>query len=62
MVFKLDLEKMYDLVNWNFLDRVKKHKSFGDHGRNWISGCFSMAIFLVIVNGDLVWFKAQWGI
>ena len=21
-----------------------------------------MAIFLVIVNGDLVWFKAQWGI
>ena len=36
MIFELDFEKAYDLVNWNFLDKMMKHKCFGDCWRNWI--------------------------
>jgi len=34
---KLDLEKAYDCVNWNFLDYIMLRMGFGAKWRRWIS-------------------------
>ena len=63
MVFKLDFEKAYDRVNWDFLDRVFCRKGFGDRWRGWIKGCLSSVVFSVIVNGEpKEWFRGFRGV
>ena len=36
VLFKLDIEKAYDHINWNFLLRVLKKTGFGRRWVNWI--------------------------
>ena len=50
-VFKIDFEKAYDHVNWNFVDEVLERKGFKDRRRRWIRGCLSSVNFSVLVNG-----------
>lgn len=33
---KLDVEKVYDHVNWGFLNYMLKHCGFPEKWRNWI--------------------------
>ena len=51
MVFKIEFEKAYDHVNWNFVDEVLERKGFKDRWRRWIRGCLSSVKFSVLVNG-----------
>ena len=51
IVFKIDFEKAYDHISWEFLEFVMERKGFGDRWRKWISGCLSSANFSVIING-----------
>ena len=51
IVFKIDFEKAYDCVSWEFIDFVLEKKGFGFTWRKWIQGCLSSADFSVIVNG-----------
>ncbi|VVA25489.1 Hypothetical predicted protein, partial [Prunus dulcis] len=51
MVFKIDLEKAYDHVEWRFVDEVLIRKGFGDRWRSWIRGCLETANFSVMING-----------
>ncbi|XP_034707082.1 uncharacterized protein LOC117930550 [Vitis riparia] len=48
---KLDLEKAYDHINWNFLLFVVQSMGFGEKWTGWISWCISTASFSVLVNG-----------
>ena len=48
---KLDLEKTYDHINWNFLLTVMRKIGLGEKWAGWISWCISSALFLVLVNG-----------
>ena len=48
---KLDLEKAYDHINWNFLLFVLQSIGFGEKWIGWISWCISTATFLVLING-----------
>ncbi|KAM7480816.1 hypothetical protein LguiB_005399 [Lonicera macranthoides] len=51
VVFKIDFEKAYDHVEWDFIDHVLQNKGFGARWRKWIKGCLSSSNFLVMVNG-----------
>ncbi|RVX19759.1 Transposon TX1 uncharacterized 149 kDa protein [Vitis vinifera] len=48
---KLDLEKAYDHINWNFLLFVLQSMGFGEKWTGWISWCISTTTFSVLING-----------
>nr|GEY77412.1 RNA-directed DNA polymerase, eukaryota, reverse transcriptase zinc-binding domain protein [Tanacetum cinerariifolium] len=52
MIFKVDFEKAYDSVRWDFLDDILKNFGFGERWRGWISGCLRYSRGSVIVNGS----------
>ncbi|GJV02001.1 RNA-directed DNA polymerase, eukaryota [Tanacetum coccineum] len=50
MIFKIDFEKAFDSVRWDFLDDILKSFGFGDKWRSWIAGCLNSAKGSVLVN------------
>ncbi|RVW29925.1 LINE-1 retrotransposable element ORF2 protein [Vitis vinifera] len=51
VICKLDIEKTYDSINWNFLMKVMRKMGFGDRWMKWIWWCISTASFSILVNG-----------
>ncbi|RVX21198.1 LINE-1 reverse transcriptase-like [Vitis vinifera] len=51
LICKLDIEKAYDSINWNFLMKVMDKMGFGDRWMKWIWWCISTARFSILVNG-----------
>ncbi|WKA03325.1 hypothetical protein VitviT2T_021440 [Vitis vinifera] len=63
VVFKIDFEKAYDHVSWDFLDHVMEKKGFNPRWRKWIRGCLSSVSFAILVNGNAKgWVKASRGL
>ncbi|GJW59088.1 putative RNA-directed DNA polymerase, eukaryota, reverse transcriptase zinc-binding domain protein [Tanacetum coccineum] len=52
LLFKVDFEKAFDSVNWNFLLSIITQMGFGGKWRNWISSCLSSASISVMINGS----------
>nr|GFB27867.1 RNA-directed DNA polymerase, eukaryota [Tanacetum cinerariifolium] len=52
IIFKVDFEKAFDSVKWDYLDDTLKAFGFGSKWRNWISGCLNNAMGSVLVNGS----------
>jgi len=52
IICKLDLEKAYDHVSWEFLLYVLKRCSFRDRWRGWIAHCISTVCFSININGS----------
>ena len=52
LICKLDIDKAYDNVNWQFLMRVLQKMGFGAKWRDWIWSYISTAKFSVLVNGE----------
>jgi hypothetical protein len=50
---KLDMEKAYDHVNWNFLLYLLRRCGFGEKWCLWIKQCISTARFSILINGVL---------
>ena len=48
---RVDIEKAYDHVNWNFLLLVLQKMGFGEKWIGWIKWCMSTAKFSILVNG-----------
>jgi hypothetical protein len=48
---KLDLEKVFDHVNWEFLLYLLKRWGFGEKWRDWIEHCIYIVRFSILVNG-----------
>ncbi|GJR21605.1 RNA-directed DNA polymerase, eukaryota, reverse transcriptase zinc-binding domain protein [Tanacetum coccineum] len=52
MIFKVDFEKAFDSLRWDFLDLVMENLGFGHKWRSWIYDCLHNAQSLVLVNGS----------
>ncbi|GKB04934.1 RNA-directed DNA polymerase, eukaryota [Tanacetum coccineum] len=52
LIFKVDFEKAYDSVRWDFLDEVLCKFGFGDKWRRWIQCCLHSSRGSIIINGS----------
>ncbi|GKA18638.1 RNA-directed DNA polymerase, eukaryota [Tanacetum coccineum] len=52
MIFKVDFEKAYDSVRWDFLIDVLKKFGFGERWCHWIQGCLASSRGSILVNGS----------
>lgn len=43
MLFKVDFEKAFDSINWNFLLDLMEQMGFSRKWRAWIHGCLCSA-------------------
>ena len=51
LICKLDIEKAYDSINWQFLLKVMEKMGFGSKWLRWMWWCISITKFSVMVNG-----------
>jgi hypothetical protein len=51
VLYKLDIEKAYDHINWKFLLYMLRRCDFGEKWCSWIAHCISSVCFSVLVNG-----------
>jgi hypothetical protein len=52
LLFKVDFERAYDTVNWNFLDYMMGRMGFAEGWRRWIRACVFHSSMSVLVNGS----------
>jgi len=52
MLFKVDFEKAYDSIDWNYLDTVMSRMGFRTLWRKWIKECIGTASASVLMNGS----------
>nr|GEX67738.1 RNA-directed DNA polymerase, eukaryota [Tanacetum cinerariifolium] len=52
MIFKVDFEKDFDFVRWDFLDDILNKFGFGAKWRGWIQGCLNSSMGSILVNGN----------
>ena len=63
LLFKIDFEKAYDHVKWDFLDHVLEKKGFSSRWRTWMRRCLSTVSYAILVNGNAKgWVKATRGL
>jgi hypothetical protein len=53
LLLKLDIEKAFDSVSWEFMLEVLQEKGFGVKWRNWITVLLATASTRVLINGEL---------
>ena len=51
LIIKLDFQKAYDCLNWNYVLQMMRGFGFGDKWVEWIKECISTAKLSVLVNG-----------
>lgn len=51
IIFKVDIEKAYDTIEWGFLEKMTTKMNSSTKWRIWIKECISTTSFLVLVNG-----------
>ena len=56
VIVKLDIEKVYDHVNWDALFYLMEMMGFEEKWRRWMKFCVSKVRFSVLVNGSPVGF------
>ena len=63
LLCKLNIEKAYDHLNWDFLFQVMEKMGFCRKWLKWIRWCVSTTSFSVLVNGTLfVFFRSSRGL
>ncbi|GJS01930.1 RNA-directed DNA polymerase, eukaryota [Tanacetum coccineum] len=52
LIFKVDFEKAFDSVRWDFMDDVLNKFGFGERWRTWIQSCLRSSRGSILVNGS----------
>ncbi|GMI87152.1 hypothetical protein HRI_002384500 [Hibiscus trionum] len=52
VVFKVDFQRAYDTISWDFLDLMLTKFGFGDRWRKWLQSCISTASISILINGS----------
>nr|GEU58474.1 RNA-directed DNA polymerase, eukaryota [Tanacetum cinerariifolium] len=52
LIFKVDFEKAYDSVRWDYLDDVLDKFGFGIKWRRWIQNCHRSSRGSILINGS----------
>nr|GEW08398.1 RNA-directed DNA polymerase, eukaryota, reverse transcriptase zinc-binding domain protein [Tanacetum cinerariifolium] len=50
LVFKIDFEKAFDSISWDFLFQVMRFMGFNEKWMNWISGYLSSTTSSILIN------------
>nr|GEV94969.1 hypothetical protein [Tanacetum cinerariifolium] len=50
LIFKVDIEKAFDSLRWDFLDAAMDKMGFGSKWRSWIMGCLKHARSSILVR------------
>ncbi|TYK00226.1 LINE-1 retrotransposable element ORF2 protein [Cucumis melo var. makuwa] len=50
-VLKLDIEKAFDKVRWDFIDYMLRVKNYPLKWRSWIKACISSIQYSILING-----------
>lgn len=62
-MLKIDMDKVYNQVNWHFLLEVLRRLGFSDKWQNLILNAMSSPYYLVMLNGCTKgFFKASHGL
>ena len=59
---KLDIQKAYDHVNWDYLLNILRQMGFGDKWVKWMEVCIKTIRFSVLVNGEHIGFLPLRGV
>ena len=51
LICKVDMEKAFDRVSWDYIDYILFRMGFGTLWRRWIQACMSSASFSILING-----------
>ncbi|XP_071695868.1 uncharacterized protein [Rutidosis leptorrhynchoides] len=52
LLFKVDFEKAFDCLNWDFILEVMRCMGFGCKWRKWILSCLNIASISILFNGS----------
>ena len=52
VAIRLDMEKAYDRMEWDFILKCFEEIGFHQRWNNWIKKCISFVSYLVIVNDE----------
>nr|GEX06540.1 putative reverse transcriptase, RNA-dependent DNA polymerase [Tanacetum cinerariifolium] len=52
MIFKVDFEKSFDSINWDFIHDGMDQMGFGVKWRDWIFGCLRSGYSSILINGS----------
>ena len=52
MALKLDMNKSYDRVEWQYMEKLRKKMGFGGTWINLMMQCISKATYLVLINRE----------
>ena len=52
VLLKLDFQKAYNMIRWEFIDHTMERMSFGDIWRKWMKGCITTVSMSILVNGS----------
>lgn len=50
-MYKLDMEKGYDHINWEFVEYMMRRLGFGIKWRRRVMRCITTSFFVVMING-----------
>ncbi|MCH93399.1 LINE-1 reverse transcriptase like [Trifolium medium] len=52
LMFKVDFERAYDTVSWNYLEYMMRRMRFAPRWLKWMRACIFNSSMLVLVNGS----------